>query len=1012
MIQVKRLLSIALLLVTVIAVLPATAQDPELIDILENRNDLPSRYSTGYIEPPGWERTFQEHLKVFDVPRDLPVSFDWMQDQSPVKNQGSCGSCWAFAAIAEMESRIKIDYGLTLDLSEQQIISCNSYGAGCNGGWASAVYNVLQTYGGVMENSMPYELSDAVPCTQNNYLSFAKITGWHSISNNVDQIKTAIMENGPVCTAVMADGFLEDYNGTCYDPPSGWTDHLVLIVGWDDRLCDNQGAWIVKNSWDFSFGTSGYFNCRYGSAGMGSGVTQLEYTPPPVTVNVLPFDGPIEANTQQEINWNTQGGSCSTVDIWWTTYGFNFTERIAQNVPNDGSWTWNVPNDGTQTGKLCIVANGTTDQGYGFSGDPVVLVGFKTRFVSATGNNTPPYESHATAAHSITDAILACTGLDSVLVVGGDYMESLPVNWTVRLSGGWDSSFTTRETRTPTRIRGFNSGLRFTSGAGSYAGVEGFEFHDCQGAMFDQPQVGRYGGAIFVKDSSPYIRDCTFINNTGDQSQGFSLGGHIFAMNATPEISNNTFTGGSATSGGAIALLDCTDAIVQDNVFTDNSCYGTGFDNNGAALYITGGSAQLVNNTIQNNSGCYQGGGLYIGATTVRMSDSVISDNTSTNAGGGIFAGCGALELSNCIISNNTSGAGNGGGICSDCGDITMRNVTVAGNSTTGVGAGVKVTNIDNGIIENCLFLNNEGTDIGAGVFAVGEGTLQFRNNIVMGNIGGGVAGSATNIDFDYNNVYNNTGQAYEGYTAGAHDIAVDPNFDVNYELLLHSPCLDGGAPDSYCADPDGSRANIGVKGGPGAVTSAPVFVADATLTIDGDSKLLEWTPNSEGDISNYVIYAGTAEQFVPSAGLVVATISHPGASWLDSNPHSGYYYIVAVNNDGLIGGYSAKLGDSGATGVGDTPTQLAVTSVAPNPFNPRTTVSFDLPIAGPVELIVYDTRGRTVKTLVATEVEAGSHTAVWNGKDNNGAKAAAGVYLIRLKSGSEHRTVKVVIAK
>ena len=90
----------------------------------------------GYAPPPGYEQELAKHLKVYPTDKTLPTSLDWrdVEGITPIKNQGSCGSCWAFAATAELEAFVKIYYGVELDLSEQQVVSCNPYGAGCNGG--------------------------------------------------------------------------------------------------------------------------------------------------------------------------------------------------------------------------------------------------------------------------------------------------------------------------------------------------------------------------------------------------------------------------------------------------------------------------------------------------------------------------------------------------------------------------------------------------------------------------------------------------------------------------------------------------------------------------------------------------------------------------------------------------------------------------------------------------------------------------------------------------------------
>lgn len=89
-----------------------------------------------------------------------------------------------------------------------------------------------------------------------------------------------------------------------------------------------------------------------------------------------------------------------------------------------------------------------------------------------------------------------------------------------------------------------------------------------------------------------------------------------------------------------------------------------------------------------------------------------------------------------------------------------------------------------------------------------------------------------------------------------------------------------------------------------------------------------------------------------------------------------------------------------------------AITAVHPNPFNPATTIRFDLPAAGFVRLAVFDITGRQIRTLVDGDLPYGAHDAVWDGRDSAGRGAASGVYLARLVTASGVRTVRVTLAK
>jgi hypothetical protein len=86
--------------------------------------------------------------------------------------------------------------------------------------------------------------------------------------------------------------------------------------------------------------------------------------------------------------------------------------------------------------------------------------------------------------------------------------------------------------------------------------------------------------------------------------------------------------------------------------------------------------------------------------------------------------------------------------------------------------------------------------------------------------------------------------------------------------------------------------------------------------------------------------------------------------------------------------------------------------TASPNPFNPRTTLYYSLPVSGRGELVVYDLAGRRVKTLVSGHIEAGQHAAEWDGRDEQGRRVASGVYLYNLVSGEFNETKRMVLLK
>jgi len=119
-------------------------------------------YRHGYVKPPDHDRIYAERLRPVEVKRDLPVFFSWATQGgvTVARDQGSCGSCWAFAGIGQIEAHLKIHYSQTLNLSEQQIIDCNPYGDAFGGGWQGSVYYVAGNHGVTCEAAIPYFARD------------------------------------------------------------------------------------------------------------------------------------------------------------------------------------------------------------------------------------------------------------------------------------------------------------------------------------------------------------------------------------------------------------------------------------------------------------------------------------------------------------------------------------------------------------------------------------------------------------------------------------------------------------------------------------------------------------------------------------------------------------------------------------------------------------------------------------------------------------------------------------
>jgi hypothetical protein len=196
---------------------------------------------------------------------------------TPIKNQGNCGSCWAFAGVAAFESSIYKKDGIAVDLSEQYLVSCNHDEWGCGGGWWA--YDLFVNPGAEMESCFPYVAQD-VPCKLDcPYPYIAQGYAFCEKSDaiaSIDSIKNGIYNYGGVNVALYVDRTFQAYTGgvmtKCARNPR-WTNHMVELVGWDDSL----GAWRLKNSWGTGWGEQGFMWIKYNCNLVGYGASYVIY---------------------------------------------------------------------------------------------------------------------------------------------------------------------------------------------------------------------------------------------------------------------------------------------------------------------------------------------------------------------------------------------------------------------------------------------------------------------------------------------------------------------------------------------------------------------------------------------------------------------------------------------------------------------------------------------------------------------------------------------------------------
>eukprot|EP01084_Bolivina_argentea_P111151 198407_1 len=215
----------------------------------------------------------------------LPTSIDWSTVTpsvvTPVKNQGNCGSCWAFGATGSWESRYAIKYGVLNSLSEQELVDCDPANNCILGGNSDDAFFYGMNHGGLsLESDYAYTAKDGT-CQQKQYKHYDPLT---SIIFVREFNETAMMEalvSGPITVSVNAAwGSYKSgiFDGHC---PGDWAnlDHDVCIVGYGQDSNGNK-YWKVKNSWGKSWGMDGYILiCRDCDKNGNKGECGINFTP-------------------------------------------------------------------------------------------------------------------------------------------------------------------------------------------------------------------------------------------------------------------------------------------------------------------------------------------------------------------------------------------------------------------------------------------------------------------------------------------------------------------------------------------------------------------------------------------------------------------------------------------------------------------------------------------------------------------------------------------------------------
>jgi C1A family cysteine protease len=254
-------------------------QIPTVEEIMNHRGQMPAQPSptlnrgnnflaVGAGEQPTSNCASRRHFEYTRARGEVP----------PIRDQESCGSCWAFAGAALVDSSYRIRHGRASNRAEQELIDCaggpaNGWIDGCDGFFIESTMLHMQLNGVAWENRYRYTGRDGGTCRNPPYSYKVSAWGWAGIGwASKNEMKEALCKYGPVATTIDVTEDFKDYTGGVFSEkprsrygPVPFNNHAVLIVGWDD----DKGAWRIRNSWGSGWGENGSAWVKYNYNGIG-----------------------------------------------------------------------------------------------------------------------------------------------------------------------------------------------------------------------------------------------------------------------------------------------------------------------------------------------------------------------------------------------------------------------------------------------------------------------------------------------------------------------------------------------------------------------------------------------------------------------------------------------------------------------------------------------------------------------------------------------------------------------
>ncbi len=468
------------------------------------------------------------------------------------------------------------------------------------------------------------------------------------------------------------------------------------------------------------------------------------------------------------------------------------------------------------------------------------------------------------------------------------------------------------------------------------------------GAVYDKS-----GGAILLNNSNLRLFNCRFINNSAD-----GHGGALRFTHASPQLLNCYFEGNSALEGGGGAV-DCS---YESSPRITNCFFKFNEANWGGALSCRGSSSPIVTNSNFDRNRA-EGGLGYGGA--------VIADHEALP------------YFEKCTFYGNH--ARYGGGLASfESATTNLNSCTLVGNSSEWLGAGIICSN-SFPVIENSIIAFQNGSAIACG----GSSLPIIRCTNIYGNSLGDWVGTIAA-----------QGRAYNNMEQDPLFCGQDPESNFEFRLQIDSPC---GDESTSCGAMGAWPVGCGVT---------PIYLDDFAATWADGVPQISWNFSGERSSHDFILMRSRQSHadeehlipFIVEEGGYSLALDHEFYSKDSSNL---LYTLYLKDDDGeLITISRTQLSAEGML------KPLHLVGAYPNPFNPRTTISFETSRDRQISITVHNIRGQQVQQLAHKLFPAGRHQVVWSGENSMGQRVESGTYFVTIRSKDMVRSQKVLLLK